>query len=200
MIVVAPAKEQSAVGLSITVRHPLHIEKVDWHFAEDADVWSVSGTPSDCIKLALSVILTQPPELIISGINRGGNAGRNVLYSGTVAGVIEGMMHDIPGMAISAADFTNPDYEKIEYYIPSLVQYILESPLPTGTFLNVNFPSRNTKEIKGVRLARQGRELWVENPEEREHPTERSRYYWLGAKLAHIEEADDSDIKLVKDG
>ena len=88
LIVVAPATEQSAVSLSITIRHPLRIEKLEWPFV-NAEVWSVNGTPADCVKLALSVILPHPPQLIVSGINRGNNAGRNTLYSGTVAAVIK---------------------------------------------------------------------------------------------------------------
>src|ERR1700722_13841399 len=91
VVVVAPASEQSAVSLSITIRHPLRIEKIDWPLHGNAKVWSINGTPADCVKLALSVILPHPPQLIVSGINRGNNAGRNVLYSGTVAAVIEGV-------------------------------------------------------------------------------------------------------------
>src|SRR5689334_3155261 len=86
--VVAPANEQSAVGLSTTIRHPLHISDVDWG-SNSRNIWSVSGTPADCVKLALNAILDTKPDLIVSGINRGSNLGRNVLYSGTVSAVIE---------------------------------------------------------------------------------------------------------------
>src|SRR5262245_61117668 len=93
LTVVAPAQEQSAVSLSITIRLPLLIEKVEWE--KDVPVWSVNGTPSDCVKLALNVILDQKPDLIVSGINRGNNSGRNLLYSGTVAAAIESVIHEI---------------------------------------------------------------------------------------------------------
>lgn len=94
LVVCAPAMEQSAVGLSITIRHPLHIQKIKWHASESANAitWAVNGTPADCVKLGLSVIYDEQPDLIVSGINRGTNAGRNVLYSGTVAGAIESVM------------------------------------------------------------------------------------------------------------
>src|SRR5262245_14985477 len=115
--VIAPAAEQSAVSLSITIRNPLKIDKVTW--SEGTEVWSVSGTPADCVKLGLSVLLQNPPNLIVSGINKGNNAGRNMLYSGTVAAVIEGIMHDIPGIAFSCKDYVQPDYQATEKYIPT---------------------------------------------------------------------------------
>lgn len=200
LIVVAPATEQSAVSLSITIRHPLRIEKVEWPSTEEAQIWSINGTPADCVKLALGVILPSPPKLIVSGINRGTNAGRNVLYSGTCAAIVEGTMHNIPGVAFSVFDYSNPDYENADSYILPIVQYILENPLPSGTFLNVNFPKKSEGKIKGIRLAKQGKEYWVENPEHREHPMEGSSYYWLGAKLAEFPEEEDSDIALLKEG
>lgn len=200
VVVVAPASEQSAVSLSITIRHPLKIEKLDWPWDSKATVWSVNGTPADCVKLALNVILPDPPQLIVSGINRGNNAGRNILYSGTVAAVIEGVMHDIPGIAFSVADYFNPDYEKVEQYIPSIIKYSLEHRLPAGTFLNVNFPKHTETGIKGIRFATQGKEYWSENPEQRKHPAEGSSYYWLGAKLAQFEEDNHCDVALLKEG
>jgi len=199
LIAVAPATEQSAVSLSITVRHPLRIEKIEWPHG-DANVWSVNGTPADCIKLALNVILPRFPDLIVSGINRGSNAGRNVLYSGTVAAVIEGIMHNVPGIAFSVSDYFNPVYAAVEAYIPSIIDYILTHPLPAGTFLNVNFPKNLESGIKGVLYAKQGKEYWAEKPEQREHPAEGHAYYWLGAKLAECQEDRDSDIALLKEG
>lgn len=199
VIVVAPATEQSGVSLSITIRHPLRIEKIDW-LIPDTQVWSVSGTPADCIKLALNVILPRKPQLIVSGINRGSNAGRNVLYSGTIAAVIEGIMQGIPGIAFSAADYINPIYGVMESFIPSIVDYVISHPLPSGTFLNVNFPKHLEEGIKGLRFAKQGKEYWTENPEERSHPAEGHSYYWLGIKVAEFTEDPESDIALLKEG
>lgn len=196
--VVAPLVEQSAVGVSITIRQPLRIDKIDWHGL--ANVWGVNGTPADCVKLGLNILMKTPPDLIVSGINRGTNAGRNILYSGTVGGVIEGVMHDIPGVAFSCRDFVDPDYHTAEQYVPRIVSYILEHPLSTGTLLNVNFPGREHPEIKGLKLTRQGQEFWAENLDERRHPTEGHVYYWLGAKLMEYEEHHDSDIAWLKKG
>lgn len=199
LIVVAPTEEQSAVSLSITIRRPLQIEKITWSSFEEAKVWAVNGTPADCIKLALNVILPSQPDLIVSGINRGTNSGRNVLYSGTVAAVIEGVMHQIPGIAFSLGDFINPLYSFVEPYIFPVVDYVLTHKLPLGTLLNVNFPKEIEKGIKGIRFACQGKEYWAENPECRSHPAEGKPYYWLGARLHQSEEEKESDIALLEE-
>ena len=198
VIVVAPSEEQSATGLSITIRRPLKIDQVEW-FNTGADTRAVSGTPSDCVKLALSVILKEKPDLILSGINKGTNAGRNVLYSGTIGGIIEGVMQGIPGIAFSVDDLHNPFFERTEKHIPLIVQYALEHPLPKGTFLNVNFPNNQFETIQGIRMASQGKEYWVENPECRIHPLGEN-YYWLGCKLAKFLEDENSDIAWLQKG
>lgn len=190
--IVAPATEQSAVGVGITLRTPLQIHQVNW--PENAAAWSLTGTPADCVKMGLKVILNnQKPDLIVSGINRGSNAGRNIMYSGTVGGTIEGIIQGIPSIAFSCADYFDTNYQKVEQYIPSLVNYILKHPLPSGTLLNVNFPEHK-HEIKGFKLTRQGKEFWGENPHERRHPAEGHSYYWLGVKLQQYDEHEDSDI------
>src|SRR5574338_1188667 len=106
--IVAPKTEQSGVGLGITIRSALHIEEFAWEELDSC--WSVTGTPADCVKMALSVLLPSPPDLIVSGINRGTNAGRTVLYSGTIGGVIEGILRGIPGIAFSSFDMANTEY------------------------------------------------------------------------------------------
>lgn len=199
IVVVAPATEQSASGLSITIRHPLRIEKLNWSDTQ-GEIWSVNGTPADCVKIGLSVIMPQKPDLIVSGINRGSNAGRNVLYSGTVAAATEGVLQNIPSIALSMVDYFNPEYSIAKNYIPQLIDYTLQHPLPKGTLLNVNFPRNMSEQFKGLRFAKQGREYWLENPEEREHPAEGSAYYWLGAKLAKFDEDIHSDVKWLSEG
>ncbi len=195
--IVAPSHEQSAVGLSITIRSPLHIQKIDW---EGIDAWSVSGTPADCVKLGLKVILKEKPDFVISGINRGTNSGRNVLYSGTVGGAIESVMQDVPAIAFSCYDFKDTDYASVEKFIPSILLHVTKHPLPKGTLLNVNFPSHTLGPIQGFRMTRQGMQYWVEHPSKREHPAEGHDYYWLGAKLAEFEEHEESDIRWLNKG
>lgn len=200
LVVVAPAVEQSAVGLSITIRNPIRVHELDWGDPHTR-VLSVTGTPADCVKLALSVLLPRPPQLIVSGINRGSNAGRNVLYSGTVGAVIEGTIRGVPGIAFSVSNFSNPSYEGLEKYILALVDYVLVHSLPLGTFLNVNFPDKLVEEdFKGIRLATQGREYYVEDPKKRAHPVDGFEYFWLGAKIAQFDEVDNSDIAYLQQG
>jgi 5'-nucleotidase len=194
--IVAPAQEQSGVGVSLTLRTPLQMERVEWE--EGVVAWKVNGTPADCVRMALGRILTKHPDMIISGINRGSNAGRNVLYSGTVGGVIEGTLRNIPGLALSCEDFFNPIYKEVEKYIFPIVSHLLQEPLPAGTLLNVTFPSASHL-IKGIKLARQGMGYWIDNIEERLHP-EGNSYYWQGGKWSEHTEKEDSDVAWLKQG
>ncbi|OJU82709.1 MAG: 5'/3'-nucleotidase SurE [Chlamydia sp. 32-24] len=194
--IIAPAAEQSATSVSITLRTPLQVKEMKW---ENSLAWSVSGTPVDCVKLALSVLLSNPPDLIVSGINRGTNAGRNILYSGTIGATIEAALRGFPAIAFSCFDSVGTDYEGASLYIPSITQYVLDNPLPKGTLLNVNFPS-NSHVIQGVKFTKHGKEYWVENPDKRFHPAEGSEYYWLGARLAEFQEEEDCDITWLKKG
>lgn len=196
--VVAPDREQSAVGLSITVRQPLRVEEMDWE--GHGNIFAVNGTPADCIKIAVNVVLDQKPDLILSGLNRGSNAGRNVLYSGTVAAAIEGTMHDIPSIALSCYDYHDrPDYPAAAHHVPQILNYINEHPLPRGSLLNVNFPSSKL-EVQGFKLTSQGMEYWAENMSQRQHPAEGHDYYWLGAQLRQFEEDTDSDVVWLRKG
>lgn len=195
LYIVAPSSEKSGVGLSITIRDPIHIQPVNWDKGTKA--WKITGTPADCIRMGMSVILNSPPDLIVSGINRGSNSGRNVLYSGTIGGVIEGALRNVPGIAFSCVDFMNPDYEKAQHFICPIIKHLIENPLPQGTVLNVNFP--DVQEIKGLKLARQGKGYWIEDPEQRVHPEGHS-YFWHGGKWKDHEEHEESDVHLLKQG
>jgi len=197
--IAAPIHEKSGSGLAITSTRPLQIRDFPWN-DKKTPAWSINGTPADCIKLALSVILEKKPDLIVSGINKGSNSGRNVLYSGTVGGVIEGVIRNIPGIAFSSENFENPKFEIYEKYIPSIIEYFYKNPLSAGTFLNVSFPSDYDKEIQGFKMARQGKGVWTENPEKRFHPAEGHPYYWLGGKCIDFPEEEDSDVALLKQG
>ena len=196
LIVVAPQNEQSAAGLSITIRQPLKIHKRNMFGLES---YAVSGTPADCVKMALSVIMKRKPNLIVSGINKGSNAGRNVLYSGTVSAVIEGCLREVPGVAFSCYDLFDPDYKLAQSHIPSVVRYVLDNPLPEGTLLNVNFPSKKHGPYKGIKMVRQGKQYWLEDPSQRAHPTD-GEYWWLGAKMSAYEDHLESDTHLLEQG
>lgn len=195
--IVAPLSEKSGTGVSITWEKPIVIQKVDWEGATRA--WSVDGTPADCIKMGMRVLIDFKPDLIVSGINAGSNAGRNVLHSGTVGAVIEGILRGIPGVAFSCEDGKHPNYPLAQKHVAAIVEYLLKNPLPGGTFLNVNFPHNVEKEVKGFKLTRQGKGRWAEDPllhlETANGPS-----YWLGGKPEELDEIPDCDIALLKDG
>ncbi len=193
--IVAPSVEQSAVGLSVTIRTPLMMDPVTWE--GNTPAMKVNGTPADCVRLALNLVLHEKPDLIVSGINRGSNAGRNLLYSGTVGGVIEGTIRGVPGIAFSCEEYEKPNYEETKPYIQSIVQHIIATTLPRGSFLNVNFPAKNG--IQGIKLARQGRSYVKEKLLERKHP-EGNSYYWTGFSITDQEETDQTDIFWLKKG
>jgi 5'-nucleotidase len=195
LYILAPSSEKSGVGLGITIRDPIHIQEVAWERGTKA--WKVSGTPADCVRMGMSVILDFLPDLIVSGINRGANSGRNVLYSGTIGGIIEGTLRNVPGIAFSCVDFANPDYKMTQPLIYPLVKHLIEHPLPQGTLLNVNFP--DTQKILGVKFARQGRGYWIEDPDQRVHPEGHS-YFWHGGKWFEHDENEESDVHLLKQG
>ena len=197
LFIAAPKDERSGAGASVTIRSPLSAEPVDCYPGTPA--WKVGGTPADCVRLALSVLLPSPPDLIVSGVNHGSNAGRNIFCSGTVGGVIEGMLHGgIPGIAFSYLEETD-SFPHIKKFIPDIVNYLIENPLPEGTFLNVNFPALPEEDIKGYKMARQGKSYWSETPQ-KDLQNDTYTLYWLeGAETDH-DEHDESDIALLKEG
>lgn len=195
LAIVAPQHEKSGSGMSITWTRPLVVQEIAW----ECPAWSVTGTPADCVKIALSVLLDKKPDMIISGINRGSNAGRTVLYSGTMGGVIEGSLKDIPGIAFSFSDLEPPPLSVTKKYIAPLIEHFLKHPLSKGSVLNVNFPHNSKNEIKGFKLTRQGKGCWLESPDKRVHP-EGMHYYWLGGKWTSHDEHPESDVYWLDEG
>jgi 5'-nucleotidase len=194
--IIAPEKEKSGAGMSTTLTRPLEIHPVKW--LDETKAWKVNGTPTDCVKLALSVLKEQP-DLIISGINRGANSGRNVLYSGTIGGIIEGVFRGIPGIAFSCIEMLDPDYAITEKYIFPIIEFFLKNPMPKGTFLNVSFPTTHKEGIKGIKMTHQGSSYWQEKPDQRIHPHGHF-YYWMGARWMDHEEIETSDVCLHQQG
>lgn len=197
LAIVAPHAEKSGSGMGITWSKPLQIRPVPWD--GDAKAWSINGTPADCVKMGISILLKRAPDLIVSGVNRGSNAGRTVFHSGTVGAVIEGALRKVPGIAFSFRDFEFPSLGCVKDPIASIVRHFLKHPFPHHTFLNVTFPSNCKEGIRGFRMARQGHGYWIENPEQRIHP-EGIPYYWLGGRWAHHEEHPESDVSLLEEG
>jgi 5'-nucleotidase len=181
VIVVAPAHEMSAASHSLTLTRPLRIEQID------ARHYSVDGTPTDCITLAMNHLLkSDPPAIVVSGINKGGNLGEDITYSGTVAGALEAAIYGLPGIAVSLVQRTNFDFAAAAEFATGLARRVLGDGLPRGTLLNVNVPPG---VIRGVRVTRQGTKNIRPNIIEGTDPRQR-KYYWIGEEsLAWNEEA-----------
>ncbi len=197
LMIIAPAAEQSGTSVSITWNRPILIQKVAWE--KQTPAWSVDATPADCVKMAERIILKQRPDLIISGINAGSNAGRNVLHSGTVGAVIEGIFRGIPGIAFSCEDVKNPNYHVAEKYVVAITRYLLANPLPAGSLLNVNCPRSENEHVKGFCWTRQGQGRWKEDPRLHKE-TEGGPIYWLGGKPEELIEEEHSDIAWLRKG
>jgi 5'-nucleotidase len=197
LVIIAPSTERSGTGVSITWDRPILIQEIPWPNATPA--WSIDGTPADCVKMGLRLLLQAKPDYIFSGINAGSNAGRNVLHSGTLGAVIEGVLRGIPGVGISCENEASPNFPLAEKYIGTIVEYLRRHPLPSGCLLNINFPDLNSTHVKGFCLTRQGRGRWAEDPY-LHLDTEHGPSYWLGGKPEEISEDASSDIALLRQG
>ncbi len=193
--IVAPDRQQSAVGHAITVSTPLRSRsfRIDNRFNGQA----VSGTPADSVKLAHNQLLSRRANLVVSGINHGSNAGINILYSGTVSAATEGTILGLPSIAISCTDFSEEtDLSGAKDAARKVIGYVLNHGLPNGVTLNLNVPPGPLKEI---RWARQANSRYVEEFEGRMDPNNRS-YYWLTGKFELLDEDDENDIALLEKG
>jgi 5'-nucleotidase len=159
--IVAPAEDQSCKGMGISLPRFKHIEaeKIAWE--EDAEAWKVYGTPADCIKFALDYLLKEKPDFILSGINDGSNAGRNIIHSGTIAATIQATFSGVAGIAFSCMYDEGPEkFGKAAPFIPVILDHFIEHPLPKGTLMNINFPRQDKEPARGFRMARQGQSYW----------------------------------------
>ena len=189
---VAPASEMSGASHSLTLSRPLRIRRVDERH------WTVDGTPTDCVTLALHKILLGDarPDLCCSGINHGGNLGDDASYSGTVAGALEATVLGVPGLAFSLVAREQFDFTEAARFAVVVVRKVLEDPLTDGTFLNINVPPG---AVRGVRVTRQG----VKNarPLITEHLDPRGKaYYWIGEEYFTSEHEDGTDFSAVRQG
>jgi 5'/3'-nucleotidase len=191
--IVAPLSERSGAGMGVTFDR--HIDVRPYSFEEGAKAWTVSGTPGDCVRMGLRLVMQERPDLILTGINPGGNAGRNLFYSGTVGAAMEAVLSGIPAVAFSCeySKSVAPTFDIAERFIPNFLRMVRENPLPPATLLNINFPA--TVDPKGVRIARQGQGFWgvqIESAGEGR--------YWLPGRSVSVEEPEESDIALLEAG
>ncbi|MEO9512594.1 MAG: 5'/3'-nucleotidase SurE [Flavobacteriaceae bacterium] len=194
VIVVAPDSPQSGMGHAITIDSTLYSKKVTLDQEEGApQEYSCSGTPADCVKLALQEILDRKPDICISGINHGSNASINVIYSGTMSAAIEAGIEGIPAIGFSLCDYSwNADFSFAETSVKKIVSKALEHGIPKGTVLNVNIP-KTEGEPKGIRVCRQAKANWKEQFDKRTSPMGKD-YYWLTGEFELLDKGEDTDI------
>lgn len=192
VVVVAPDRERSAIGRALTLHVPLRAEEIA------KDRWAVSGTPTDAVNLGIQGLLNEKPDLVLSGINRGGNMGDDLTYSGTVAAAMEATLMGVPSIAISLSggSFEYADFTDAARIAQQLAAVVLEHGLPADTFLNVNVPD---KPPLGIRLTRQGKRIYEDAVIHNQDPRGRS-YYWLGAGRLGFKQLDGTDFHAVDNG
>lgn len=192
IVVVAPDKPQSGMGHAITIGFPLRLHKV--HYMEGVEAWTCSGTPADCVKLAVDKVLKGKPDICLSGINHGANHSINVIYSGTMSAAIEASIENIPAAGISLLDFSiEADFTGARKYARLIVEKMLSQKTGDHFCLNVNIPKGDVNLIKGVKVCKQAYAKYDEDFKERMDPSGK-KYYWLTGTFQNFDKAKDTDV------
>ena len=192
VIVVAPDSPQSGMGHAITINSTLHSSRITPKNSEITE-YSCSGTPADCVKLAINELMPRKPDLCVSGINHGSNSSINVIYSGTMSAAIEAGIEGVPAIGFSLLDYSwNADFSHSKDFIRKITLNALNNGIPKGVVLNVNIPAVKKSDIKGVKICRQAKAYWVEEFDKRKNPLGQE-YYWLTGKFVNKDQGEDTD-------
>lgn len=189
--IVAPDRERSAAGHSLTLHRPLKAEEIRDH------VFSVNGTPTDCVTIGINKLLPDRPALIVSGINKGANLGDDITYSGTVSAAIEGTIFGIPSLAFSLISDKHYHFETAAFFASRIAAYVLEHSLPYDTLLNVNVPNVRRDEVRGIKLTRQGKRVYEGSIQETFDPWG-TKHFWIGGGMPYWEHGEDTDMEAVR--
>lgn len=194
VVVVAPDSPQSGMGHAITLNSTLYSEKLTSGTQETAnEEYNCSGTPADCVKLALQELLDRKPDICVSGINHGSNSSINVIYSGTMSAAIEAGIEGVPAIGFSLCDYKwEADFSHAGDFILSIVKQALHNGMPKGVVLNVNIPKLKKQDIKGIKICRQARANWKEKFDKRTSPMGKD-YYWLTGEFELLDKGEDTD-------
>ncbi|MFB0938641.1 MAG: 5'-nucleotidase [Candidatus Azotimanducaceae bacterium] len=191
VVVVAPDSPQSGMGHAITIDSTLTCDKLRVDNGSQVE-YKCSGTPADCVKLAVREVLDRKPDLCVSGINHGSNSSVNVIYSGTMSAAIEAGIEGIPAIGFSLLDYSwDANFDLLEDEIVKITKNVLKNGLPEGVVLNVNFPK--TDNFKGIKICRQAKGNWEETFDKRVNPNGKE-YYWLSGKFTNLDKGEDTDI------
>lgn len=196
VVVVAPDKPQSGMGHAITIGFPLRLHKVN--MIEGVETWSCSGTPVDCVKLAVDKVLHQKPDICLSGINHGANHSINVIYSGTMSAAIEASIENIPSIGFSLLNMSlEADFTAAKKYARMIVEKVLSKKADKHLCLNVNFPNVDETLIRGIKVCRQAYAKYEEDFKERKDPMGK-KYYWLTGEFVNFDKGTDTDVWALK--
>ncbi len=201
VLVVAPDSPQSGMGHAISISKPLRLEKLDLFEEWGIEAYQCSGTPVDCVKLAIDVILKgNKPDICVSGINHGSNASINVIYSGTMSAAMEAAIDGIPSIGFSSLDFNfDADFSVAKKVAKALVAKVLAEPMPEHFLLNVNIPKLSLGQFKGIKICRQADAHWTENFVQRKDPRGKD-YYWMVGKFSNRDMGLDTDVEALREG
>lgn len=192
VVVVAPDKAQSGMGHAITIGRILRLSKLDHLYGVEA--YACTGTPVDCVKIAIYHVLKERPDLIVSGINHGPNNSINVLYSGTMSAAVEGAVEDIPAIGFSLMNHSrDANFEASKQVVKTVVDQVLEHGMDHNTCLNVNIPDVPFKDLKGLKVCRQAHAFWDDAFEKRTDPNG-DDYFWMTGKFRNHDEGTDTDV------
>lgn len=199
VIVVAPDSPQSGMGHAITINSTLHLQKINIDESIDEE-YSCSGTPADCVKIAINEILDRKPDLCVSGINHGSNSSINVIYSGTMSAAIEAGIEGIPAIGFSNLNHSwETNFEASKKYAKIIAKNVLVHGLKKGVVLNVNIPDLEDSKIKGVKICRQAKANWKEAFDKRQTPQGKD-YYWLSGVFENYDDGKDTDEWALENG
>jgi len=196
--IIAPDRERSAASRSLTMHRPLKVERLKKR------VYSVNGTPTDCVAIGINKILSEKPALVVSGINKGANLGDDIFYSGTVSAAMESTIMGIPSLAISLVIERQPGNSPLYFETPAktaveICRYILKRSLPCDTLLNINVPNVTMDKIKGIKFTRQGKRVYDNAVHDILDP-HGNQQYWIGGGEASWEKGTDTDIQAIENG
>lgn len=199
VVVVAPDSPQSGMGHAITINSTLHLEKISKEGDKTAQ-YSCSGTPADCVKIAVNEILDRTPDLCVSGINHGSNSSINVIYSGTMSAAIEAGIKGIPAIGFSLLDYSyNANFDNAKKYVKQIATNALKEGIANGVVLNVNIPNLKEVDIKGIKICRQAKASWKETFDKRKTPFDKD-YYWLTGTFDNEDNGTDTDEYALANG
>ena len=192
VVVVAPDRPQSGMGHAITIGSPLRMNKMN--IFADIEAWQTSGTPVDCVKLAVDKILHRKPDICLSGINHGANHSINVIYSGTMSAAMEASIEGIPSIGFSLLDYSyDADFTASKEIVKKIVTQVLQKKLDKHLLLNVNIPALPPEKIKGIKICKQAYAKYEEDFSERLDPHGK-KYYWLTGAFKNFDKAKDTDV------